>query len=74
MDSPGHRFAVRSSGAAEDLADASYAGLYETFLDVPVDGLVDAVGAASPPLTPSGSRPTTSGTAAAVPPWRSWCR
>lgn len=26
----GSRFAVRSSGAAEDLADASYAGLYET--------------------------------------------
>lgn len=39
----GSRFAVRSSGAAEDLSDASYAGLYETFLDVPVDALVDAV-------------------------------
>jgi rifampicin phosphotransferase len=26
----GDRFAVRSSGAAEDLPDASYAGLYET--------------------------------------------
>jgi phosphohistidine swiveling domain-containing protein len=37
------RFAVRSSGAAEDLPDASYAGLYETFLNVPVDGLVEAV-------------------------------
>jgi pyruvate,water dikinase len=36
-------FAVRSSGAAEDLADASYAGLYETFLDVPADELPDAV-------------------------------
>jgi pyruvate,water dikinase len=34
---------VRSSGAAEDLPDASYAGLYETFLDVDVDGLVDAI-------------------------------
>jgi pyruvate phosphate dikinase-like enzyme len=39
----GSRFAVRSSGAAEDLPDASYAGLYETYLDVPVEGLADAV-------------------------------
>jgi len=31
------------SGAAEDLADASYAGLYETYLDVPVEGLGEAV-------------------------------
>jgi rifampicin phosphotransferase len=37
------RFAVRSSGAAEDLPDASYAGLYETYLDVPGTGLGDAV-------------------------------
>jgi pyruvate,water dikinase len=37
------RFAVRSSGAAEDLPGASYAGLYETYLDVPVEGLADAV-------------------------------
>jgi pyruvate,water dikinase len=36
--------AVRSSGVAEDLADASYAGLYETVLDVAdTDALVDAV-------------------------------
>lgn len=40
----GQRFAVRSSGAAEDLPDASYAGLYETFLNVPADGLASAVG------------------------------
>jgi pyruvate,water dikinase len=39
----GDRFAVRSSGVAEDLPDASYAGLYETFLDVGVDGLAGAV-------------------------------
>jgi phosphohistidine swiveling domain-containing protein len=39
----GGRFAVRSSGVAEDLPDASYAGLYETFLDVGADGLADAV-------------------------------
>jgi len=37
------RCAVRSSAGAEDLPDASYAGLYETFLDVGVDGLADAV-------------------------------
>jgi rifampicin phosphotransferase len=37
------RFAVRSSATAEDLPDASYAGLYETYLDVPVGGLGDAV-------------------------------
>jgi pyruvate,water dikinase len=39
----GDRFAVRSSGAAEDLPDASYAGLYETYLDVPAVGLAEAV-------------------------------
>ncbi len=39
----GDRFAVRSSGVAEDLPDASYAGLYETFLDVPAGGLGAAV-------------------------------
>jgi len=37
------RFAVRSSAGAEDLPDASYAGLYETYLDVPLDGLAEAV-------------------------------
>ncbi len=36
--------AVRSSGVAEDLADASYAGQYETVLDVlGADTLIDAV-------------------------------
>jgi phosphohistidine swiveling domain-containing protein len=39
----GERFAVRSSAVAEDLPGASYAGLYDTFLDVPVGGLADAV-------------------------------
>jgi rifampicin phosphotransferase len=39
----GGPFAVRSSGVAEDLPDASYAGLYETFLDIGVDGLAAAV-------------------------------
>jgi hypothetical protein len=38
------RFAVRSSGTAEDLQDASFAGQYETFLDVPLEGLPEAVG------------------------------
>jgi rifampicin phosphotransferase len=37
------RYAVRSSATAEDLPDASYAGLYETYLDVPAAGLGDAV-------------------------------
>jgi pyruvate,water dikinase len=36
--------AVRSSGVAEDLADASYAGQYETYLDVRgADAVADAV-------------------------------
>jgi len=36
--------AVRSSGAAEDLADASFAGLHDTYLDVQgADDTVDAV-------------------------------
>jgi rifampicin phosphotransferase len=39
----GDRFAVRSSGAAEDLPDASYAGLYESYLNVPADQLGAAV-------------------------------
>jgi rifampicin phosphotransferase len=37
------RFAVRSSATAEDLAGASYAGQYETVLDVRLDELPDAV-------------------------------
>jgi rifampicin phosphotransferase len=37
------RFAVRSSGTAEDLPDASYAGLYETYLNVPADRVGEAV-------------------------------
>jgi rifampicin phosphotransferase len=38
------RFAVRSSGTAEDLEGASFAGQYETFLDVRIDDLPAAVG------------------------------
>ena len=38
------RFAVRSSGTAEDLEDASFAGQYETFLNVRLEGLPEAVG------------------------------
>jgi rifampicin phosphotransferase len=37
------RFAVRSSGTAEDLEDASFGGQYETFLNVLPEGLPDAV-------------------------------
>src|SRR3712207_4580798 len=36
-------FAVRSSSAAEDLAGASYAGLYETYLNVPLEDVPTAV-------------------------------
>lgn len=36
-------FAVRSSAVAEDLEDASYAGQYETFLDVPRERVAEAV-------------------------------
>ena len=36
-------FAVRSSAAAEDLPDASYAGLYETYLNVDRDAIGEAV-------------------------------
>jgi rifampicin phosphotransferase len=37
------RFAVRSSGTAEDLEDASFAGQYETVLGVHLSGLPEAV-------------------------------
>jgi pyruvate,water dikinase len=43
LDGPDQRFAVRSSASAEDLAGASYAGQYETVLDVRLDQLPDAV-------------------------------
>jgi rifampicin phosphotransferase len=39
----GQRFAVRSSAAAEDLAGASFAGQYETVLDVGLEELPEAV-------------------------------
>ncbi len=38
----GDRFAVRSSGISEDGADRSFAGLYETVLDVPATELARA--------------------------------
>src|SRR5215218_346510 len=38
------RFAVRSSGTAEDLEGASFAGQYETFLNVGLDELPNAMG------------------------------
>jgi rifampicin phosphotransferase len=43
LGGPDQRFAVRSSATAEDLAGASYAGQYETVLDVDLDELPDAV-------------------------------
>ncbi|HEV8653244.1 MAG TPA: PEP/pyruvate-binding domain-containing protein [Actinomycetes bacterium] len=39
----GQRFAVRSSATAEDLGGASFAGQYETVLDVGLDELPEAV-------------------------------
>ncbi|MFE5671239.1 PEP/pyruvate-binding domain-containing protein [Agromyces sp. NPDC056523] len=36
-------FAVRSSGVSEDGAESSFAGQFDTLLDVPLDGLHDAV-------------------------------
>ena len=68
------RFAVRSSATAEDLPDASYAGLYETYLDVPVAELGDAVRRCSPQPPPTGSAPTGSGMAAPAGRWQCWCR
>jgi phosphoenolpyruvate synthase/pyruvate phosphate dikinase len=43
LGDPDQRFAVRSSASAEDLAGASFAGQYETVLDVGLDELPDAV-------------------------------
>jgi rifampicin phosphotransferase len=43
LGDPDQRFAVRSSATAEDLAGASFAGQYETVLDVGLDELPDAV-------------------------------
>lgn len=37
------RFAVRSSAIFEDMADASFAGQYDTFLDIPKDQVLDAI-------------------------------
>lgn len=39
----GDRFAIRSSALAEDLADASFAGQYETLLHVPREAVGDAI-------------------------------
>jgi rifampicin phosphotransferase len=43
LGDPEQRFAVRSSATAEDLAGASFAGQYETVLDVRLDELPGAV-------------------------------
>ena len=69
------RLAVRSSAAAEDLPDASYAGLYETYLNVPVEGLGEAVrrcfAAATAERVAAYHQRHGDGTA---PGWLFWCR
>lgn len=40
---PSTRWAVRSSGTLEDLAEASFAGQYDTFLDVPGDAVLSRI-------------------------------
>ena len=67
------RFAVRSSGAAEDLPDASYAGLYETYLNVTADGLGQAVRRCFAAATAERVSAYHQRHAAARPGWRSWC-
>ena len=82
LGGPHQRFAVRSTATAEDLAGASYAGQYETVLEVGLDELADAVrrvfdSAASVRWPPTGrptlqqTQPTRPGPA---PGWRSWSR
>jgi rifampicin phosphotransferase len=62
--------AVRSSGLAEDLPDASFAGQYDTLLNVRgVDAVLEA--AASCVASAADGRMTTYGQA--VRPWRCWC-
>jgi rifampicin phosphotransferase len=68
------RFAVRSSGAAEDLPDASYAGLYETYLNVPVEGLGEAVRRCFAAISSERVSVYHQRHVAARPGWRSWCR
>ncbi|RYZ32776.1 MAG: hypothetical protein EOP01_00100, partial [Propionibacteriaceae bacterium] len=43
LDERGAGLAVRSSAVAEDTRDASYAGQYETYLNVPLGDVVEAV-------------------------------
>ena len=74
---------MRSSATAEDLAGASYAGQYETVLDVGLDELAEAVrrvfdSAASARVAAyrqahpqANAAPTRPGPA---PGWRSWSR
>lgn len=56
-DNPAPRLAVRSSATAEDLDSASFAGIYETFLDIcSEEALVDAVHACQTALNRSHAK------------------
>jgi len=54
------RVAVRSSGANEDGADASYAGVYESILNVRAETLVEALGEVARSLAGTRARAYTS--------------
>ena len=82
LGGPDQRFAVRSSATAEDLAGASFAGQYETVLDVRLDQLPNAVRqvvdsaatarvAAYRQAHPQAAPANSSGSG---PGWRSWSR
>jgi phosphoenolpyruvate synthase/pyruvate phosphate dikinase len=70
----GDRFAVRSSGAAEDLPDASYAGLYESYLNVPAEQLGAAVRRCFAAAASERVAAYHEHQAACRQPWRCWYR
>ena len=61
-------------GRREDLPDASYAGLYETYLNVAVEGLGEAVRRCFAAATAERVTAYHQRHGAARPRWRCWCR